>query len=494
MSKSLRPFLLTTAALVVLLCSLRVDGQDIEATIRIDEEGRSARVKGRFLGARSPADGNKLSFLHSYAGMVNIGWRTSEVYTTKSDGTDLALVKMLPGDYRAVSKITDWSYRMDLKPLEYREAAAHLSWIDGERGFIVLDDILPQGGLKTAKIKLDLPAGWKVFSTEPTNAANEFIVEDIEKAVFVIGRGWRERDIVAGGTGIKMLVAGDWLFSDDDAAVQAAEVFAYYKDLFGSAPRQRFQIAFIRFPSRVPTGNWEAGSRGSSITMASSDMAFKSQSMQRLHEQLRHEIFHFWVPNGLELEGSYDWFYEGFALYESLKLGVSVNRIRFEDMLDTLSRAFAADSRVPDGIFGERPSLIAASEHRWTGANTAVYARGMLIAFLCDLATLEASKGKRSISDYLRAIYELHRLPGSRQDGNAAILGALRSHRELVPLVDSYITGNQKITWEPLLKAAGLEASEVGNLRVVAKPAGRQKQLLNKLGYNNWRKLSTSNK
>jgi predicted metalloprotease with PDZ domain len=381
--------------------------------------------------------------------------------------------------------------------LEYRESAAHLSWIDGDRGILVLDDILPQAGLKTARVKLDLPAGWKVFTTEQPIAANEYNIDDMEKAVFVIGRGWREKDIMSGKSRLRLLVAGDWLFSDDEAVAQAAEVFEHYQRLFRSAPEQPFQIAVTRFPVRVPIGNWEAGSRGSTITMVSSDMAFKSQSLQRLHEQLRHEIFHLWVPHGLALDGNYDWFYEGFALYESLKLGVSVNRIRFEDMLETLSRAYAADSRVPDGVFGKRQSLIAASEGRWSGSNTTVYARGMLVAFLCDLAALDASKGKRTISDDLRNVYERHRAPGPTHDANAAVLAVLRKHPELVPVIDSYVTGDQKINWGPYLQLAGLEAVPAGNspnLRVAAKLTGRQKQLLNKLGYNNWRKMASNNR
>ena len=173
----------------------------------------------------------------------------------------------------------------------------------------------------------------------------------------------------------------------------------------------------MKFPSRCSVGTWEADTRGSTITIVSSDMPFKTQSLQRLHEQLRHEIFHLWIPNGVNLSGNYDWFYEGFALYQSLKVGVAVNRIRFEDMLDTLSRAYNIDS-----MQSQKLSLIDASKNRWNGSNTQVYARGMLVAFLCDLALLEKSKGKLSTDDLLRDLYEAHRPTAPRQDGNAAVL------------------------------------------------------------------------
>jgi predicted metalloprotease with PDZ domain len=225
--------------------------------------------------------------------------------------------------------------------------------------------------------------------------------------------------------------------------------------------------------------------------IASTDMPFKSQSIQRLHEQLRHEVFHFWIPNGVNLTGNYDWFYEGFALYQSLKLGVSVNRLRFEDYLDTLSRAYDIDAH------STRKSLVELSRERWmTDNNTRIYARGILVAFLCDLALLDASDGKRSTDNLVREIYSRHRPPAAAQDANTAILGALRANKELSPIVDRYITGTNAIEWQEYLKAIGVEPVMVHGatrLTVTQKPSGRQKKLLDKLGYNNWRKLSKGN-
>jgi predicted metalloprotease with PDZ domain len=229
------------------------------------------------------------------------------------------------------------------------------------------------------------------------------------------------------------------------------------------------------------------------VTIISSDTPFKSQSLQRLHEQLRHEMFHLWIPNGVKLTGNYDWFYEGFALYQSLKMGVGVNRLRFEDYLDTLSRAYDIDR-----LSGSKLSLIDASKNRWNGNNnTQVYARGMLVAFLCDLALLDASNGKRSTETIVREIYSRYRPPSLEMDGNEVVLARLRSSKELVPIIDAYITGTDSIKLAEHLKVAGIEpANDSGptSLRIAAKPADRQKNLLDKLGYNSWRKLSSSNK
>src|SRR6185295_3042305 len=165
-------------------------------------------------------------------------------------------------------------------------------------------------------------------------------------------------------TNLKLNISGEWLFSDDEMATMAASIFKEHERVFGAVSVSEFCIGVRRFPIPVVTGNWEAETRGNNITIISSDMPFKSQSLQRLHEQLRHEIFHLWIPNGIRLAGNYDWFYEGFALYVSLKSGVLLNRIRFEDFLDTLARAYTLDS-----FQNPRISLIDASKKRWSGGN-----------------------------------------------------------------------------------------------------------------------------
>jgi predicted metalloprotease with PDZ domain len=260
--------------------------------------------------------------------------------------------------------------------------------------------------------------------------------------------------------------------------------------VFGSDNSNAVFINIFRFPQATPIGQWEAETRGRNITIASSDMPFKSQSLQRLHEQLRHEIFHLWLPNGVNLNGQYDWFYEGFALYRSLKLGVAVNRIRFEDFLDTLARVYDIDR-----LSAQKTSLIDASKNRWVGANTRVYARGMLVAFLCDVATLDSSKGKRSIDTLLSELYQKHRTPSATTDANAAILTLMKSRKELVPIVERYVAGSEPLDWTALLQKAGIDATtrdQLTRLATVAKPSGRQKDLLDKLGYNSWRKLGNS--
>lgn len=491
MSKIIRPIWpVFAASLLILQFFTIVKPQDIEAAIKLDVKTPAAvTVTGRF---SEPRKLRNLSFMLDYGGIAGLGERISGVRVQNSAGEIVPVRTMIPGEYLAESEFVSWSYTVDLTPKGPGPAFAHTSWLKGDDGcgVLMLDDILPQTGNRgsAAKIVIDT-GGLRIFTTEQSNRNGVYEIRDIEKAVFVVGGDRRDYKLSADGLPIRLSLAGEWPFTETEASEVAQDIFAEYRQMFGGSPTGTPLVSLIKFPLPVSEGVWEGDTRGRTVTILSSDMPFKTQSLQRLHEQLRHEIFHLWVPNGLALSGNYDWFYEGFALYQSLKVGVGVNRIRFDDMLDTLSRAYDIDR-----FQSQKASLVAASKNRWNGANTQVYARGLLVAFLSDLATLDASKGKRSTDGLLRELYEKFRGTIAIKDGNEAVIELFRTKRELAPIVDRYITGSQPIEWTALLAQAGIEAvtrDQLTKLQVVAKPTGRQKDLLDRLGYNNWRKLTT---
>jgi predicted metalloprotease with PDZ domain len=397
----------------------------------------------------------------------------------------------VPGEFLAEADFTGWSYK--IRPsAPSNKAGAHISWRGTEQGILMLDDLLPKfaggKGPMTANITFEMPEGWKIASAEKNIGGNTYESADIEKAVFFIGKNWRERK-TAGGP--DLIISGEWLFKDDAAERMTAEIFAEYKALFGAAPPEKALVLISKFPATEKFGVWEAETRGRTVTILSADMPFEAQSLQLLHEQLRHELFHVWIPNGVNLSGNYDWFYEGFALYQALRAGVKTNRIRFEDFLGTLERAYNID-----GMQSKRASLIESSTNRWSGGNTQTYARGLLVAFLCDIAMIRASKGKNSSAGIMRQIYAAHPMSAPRADGNAVVIKALQDHG-LISIIDKYITGTENIAWKTDLEAIGIEATEENflvRLKVKEKPGSRQKAFLEKLGYNNWRKLSRNSR
>ncbi len=486
MSKPLKTIYYFAFVCLLILQSLS-DSNAQTVTAKIKITGSGAIVEGAFIDLEKANNITNFSFLKSYTNVENIAARFSEINFFDKNNQKVNYKKLTDGEFLAERAFQSWTYKADLRAPTNAPAMAHVSWLSGEQGILMLGDLLPEFAEKTsARVTIELPAGWRIASVEKRRAENVFEVADFEKAVFYIGKNLREREISAGSAKLNLIMSGEWQVSEAEAAQMTHEIFGFYEKLFGGKSLEKGQIFLGKFPADVSPGSWEAETRGANITIFSSEMNFKTQSLQRLHEQLRHELFHFWFPNGVNLSGNYDWFYEGFALYQSLKTAVAMKRIRFEDFLDTLSRAHAIDS-----ASRRKTSLIEASKNRWNGANTQVYARGMLVAFLTDIALLQSSKGKNSLEGVLREIYQKHNLGTPRTDGNTAILNILESRAELRKVVESYIKAAETIAWQTDLEAIGIETA-TGNfaakLKVKASPSGRQKDLLDKLGYNNWRK------
>jgi hypothetical protein len=481
MSKPARTLYAVLIAVVLCLQILtNVRGQVFDAKIEIGAASQAA-VGGIFVRTDELKSPRNFSFEGPVTGMDNPGARITNLRLLDSTGQKINFQKLIDGEYLADRDVVVWHYEVNLATLKERSAAAHVSWISGDRGLLMAADLLPVNA-RYGKLQFDLPAGWEVHGPNSDRG-------NVRDDVFAIGRGWDRTS--PPDSRATLLINGKWHFTPAEAAKMAEEIYLSHRNLFRDDVANS-RVIITSFPSSTPPGNWEAETRGNTIIIISSDMPFKSQSLQRLHEQLRHEMFHLWIPNGVNLTGNYDWFYEGFALYRSLKLAIGSNRIRFEDLLDTLSRAHTIDS-----AGSQRVSLIQASAARFAGANTQVYARGMLVAFLCDLALLRRSNGKRSVETILRDLYAAHRKPAAPADGNTVVLALLRSNPDLVPIVDKYITGVETIEWTSELAAAGIKDEDAGpvtTLRVLEKPGGRQKALLDKLGYNNWRRLSPKSK
>lgn len=477
--------------------------QDLQITIKFDE---TTPQKIKLVGKKLKEASRDLSFLKSVGG-VDLTNRISNLELFDINGQPVKHMMLVPGEYLASADFRSWTSEHDISSSDGKPSTIHASWISGGAVALMLDDLLPRfaeiGDARSANVVFemsyrwvsDMPPATSIYTaerrtTEKRLHGDTFYVSDIAKSVFYIGlgMGWLY-DNGMQNCDVSLLTGWSTLVPERGSSmVMPCEIFDSYRQLFQTAPSQPLVAVF---PHPVP-GRWEGETRGKSITIFSSNTAFPSQAGQQRHEQLRHEMFHLWIPEGVNLTGSYDWFYEGFALYQALKLGVNVNRIRFDDYLDTLARTFDIERRQ-----AQRLSLIDASRSRWTGENnTTVYARGMLVAFLCDMAMLEASKGKRSTDDVVREVYKRHSGTVKAEDGNEAVIKILRENKELSHIVERFVLGVEPLDLTAFIKAAGIEAETVNNrtrLKVVAKPSGGQKRILDKLGYNNWRKLAKGN-
>src|SRR5215813_3443650 len=79
------------------------------------------------------------SFRNSYAGALGLGNRIQDF---RASGT---LVRnVTSGEFRADQRAKSVSYSVNLNPANHPADLAHISWLAGDYGFLMLSDLLPQ--------------------------------------------------------------------------------------------------------------------------------------------------------------------------------------------------------------------------------------------------------------------------------------------------------------------------------------------------------------
>ncbi len=484
-------FLIFNLIFVFLLLPKWAQAEDIEAKIKV--LSAKVQIDGKF-SANTAFSANKTwSFVDNYADASNLGARVSNLSIADEQAKPVSVKRFNTSEFVAANASKSFFYDVKTDIPDKITSTAHVSWVAENYGLLMLGDLFPQ--LQTSesqqisgKITFELPHGWRVIGNETKLGENTFTIKDLSKAVFLIGKGWREKRLWIGKNELNFAIAGEWNFTDDEAIQIAGDILQDHQRTFGERATSKSQVFLLPFPKGNYVENWRAETRGSTVTIMSGVMPFKQQSLQRLHEQLRHELFHFWLPNNLVLTGNYDWFYEGFTIYHALRTGIQLNYIRFDDYLYTVGKTYD----VANAFDRNELTLIDASNNRWQGSTSLLYNKGFMVAFLCDLAMIKASKGKRNISEIFRAIWKKYKIGEKPEDGNVAILNILRKYPELQDILTKYVEGKSSIQLQNELESFGLQmtGSQFGiELKVAEKLSGKQQDLLDKLGYNQWRKL-----
>jgi predicted metalloprotease with PDZ domain len=447
-----------------------------------------APARAKIEGERSDAT-RVWSFRRIYGSLIDLGERFEKLSLWDASGASVQVRQLAPGEYEAARDATRFSYEVKLDAPWFYNDASHVSWLAAGRGFFMLGDLLPLTNEKVlassrAVVRFELPEKWNIASSIRAESGGEFQVPDMEKAVFFAGQDVRERRQRVGSMDFALAASGEWAFSDEDVASMAASILKDHTETVGSAARNRGMLILAPFPQAVGADRWSAETRGDTVTLLSGKLPSKTAALAQLSFPLAHELFHLWVPNGLALDGNYDWFYEGFTLYQALRAGIRLNLLTFQDYLNALGRAFDAYRSVGER---DKASLLDASEQRWTVSPTLVYNKGMLVAFLYDLTLRQQTKGKRSLDDVYRELFRLYRAPDARKEGNAAVIAVLNDAGSMKEFTHRYIESASTIELPTAISPFGLQVEQGGvrtHVTVSASVSGAQRDLLRKFGYN----------
>lgn len=498
----------TLCCVALLFCMTSiVAAQQTKVVIRVlpDSSGRAV-IEG------SCAPTTVWSFRDSYAGVLNLGSRVEGLRLFDAAGTEIPNRKIAPGQFQAAASASRFRYEVTLPPPVRAADAARVSWLNSERGLLMLGDLLPtfsagppasssrekargdDAGARMA-LRLSLPEGWVAHLNEGQNAAGEFEITDAGSAVFAVGNNLRISRTTTPGMTLSLVAAGDWAFTDSEALELAAKALKAHRDVFGAVPSRQTTLILFPFPQAGAPDKWSAETRGASVTLLIGKLPSKIAALAQLSVPLTHELLHFWVPNGLALEGDYDWFYEGFTIYQAARTSVRLDLLQFQEFLDAISRAYDA---YRTGLDHDRWSLVEASKRRWTGGESAVYSKSMVIAFLYDLKLRSQSRSKHSLDDVYRSIFREHRVSegagagssgGRGSDGSEVAIEALGFYPGVQDFGRLFIRDAVAINLQEELAPFGLRVETFGlrtRISVSEALTRQQRDLLHELGYNDY--------
>ncbi len=456
-------------------------GQQSVTAVRIEilssAMGR-IKVEGRLAAGKS-----SWSFRNVYARATKLAERIENFTLMDNDGANVPVRQSSAGEYQAQRAATRFRYEMRLNSAFNRESEANVSWMANERALLTLGDLLPLD-LKKTKIQFAFPATWSVSTVESKDGQGGFTVDDAEAAVFLAGTDLRERHERIAGMDFAFVTAGEWAFDDKSATSAAVNLLKQHIETMGGVPQRRAMVMLSPFPQVVSANRWNAETRGATVVLISGRAASETAGLSQLSVALAHELFHLWVPNSVALDGEYDWFYEGFTLYQALQTCVRLRLLTFREYLNAVGRAYDVYLSAPQR---EKLSLLDASRRRWTDATSLVYSKGMLVAFLYDLELRRQTHGKRSLGNVYRELFRRYKNGGSRAEGNTAVLAALSNGGKMKKITERYIEKADSIDLSAIVKPFGLRVDSASAVTYIA-PADSinrvQRELLRDLGYN----------
>ncbi len=474
-----RNALWASCVLLCLLSTIAARAQSTEAHLRIISlSPPRLSVEGtRALSTTS------WSFRTTYAGLLGLGARVEGLSLADAQGATVAVRQLAPGEYEAARPARSFRYEVKLDPPAADADAAHVSWLNEERGILMPGDLLPLP-ITNAKLRLTLPAEWASLTLEERDADGVYDIAQAESSMLLVGLALRREQGRAGALTFTLASVGEWSFNNQDAAHIVQEILQEHERTTDTVPRRRALVIIAPFPRAVPAHVWSAETRGGTVLMLTGRTAGKNAALAQLSMPLVHELFHLWVPNGLALAGDYDWFFEGFTLYQSVRAGVRLGYLQFQNYLDTLARTFdqTKNAQASAGL-----SLLDAARRRWSDPTAAVYHRGLLAAYLYDLGVRQQTGGKRTLDDVYRVLFQSQRTAGAGHDGNVIVLEIMDSIAGGPALTERYIKHGGEIDLAGALRPYGLEIATEGartRILIAAQLSRAQRDLLKQIGYN----------
>lgn len=405
-----------------------------------------------------------MRFRDSFAGVRDLGGRLRSFRARESSGAAILPEIRGAGDYVVTVgnpiRPLAIAYRVQLERALDPSQYALVSSLGGEAGILMAADLLPEicpGGEEPChrpplEISISPPEGWAIASTE-RQERGLFTAADAGNAVFAIGK-LRERS-VPGPPGLRVAIAGNWDFDDEQVFRLAGDVARRQSSIAGEPARGDYLFVLAPFPIPM-TGLRSSGIAvgRTALIMLNPDNA-PGRSFPHLRRHLPHELFHFYFPNSLEVRENFDWFWEGFTRYIAMLTLLDLKQISPDEFFDSVGGDYESYFFNP---LKASLSLVEASEGKFSSVagSDLVYRKGALVAALYDLELRRRSAGKKNLASVVADLYSSY--GGRRMSvGNSEILDKLSAAPGLKQFVEDFISGTRDIPLQEILRPYGLK-------------------------------------
>src|ERR1051325_620350 len=170
-----------SAALLTTFAFSTANAQQMNVTIRVLPDSNRAIVEGE------GAPASVWSFRDSYAGMLGLGNRIERFVVLDESGKEIPSRRIAPGQFESARPARHFQYQVNLVPPIRAADSARVSWVNAQRGLLLLADVMPVSAFgSAASVAIRAPESWAVYSNEE-QSAGRFTVSELERAVFVFG-------------------------------------------------------------------------------------------------------------------------------------------------------------------------------------------------------------------------------------------------------------------------------------------------------------------
>jgi len=127
-------------------------------------------------------------------------------------------------------------------------------------------------------VRLELPAGWSALTAVKRAGNGNLEITDIDNAVITVGSALQTGSITRTkeGFSVDIGMTGKWHFTAAEALDMAGPILSEYKKVFRDGPFIAVRVNILPFPRETQFGTWQAETRGNTVTIVSSDMAFRT--------------------------------------------------------------------------------------------------------------------------------------------------------------------------------------------------------------------------